>query len=669
VQSKTTSTEKTTNKDAVAEEKNFAAFVRAYFDYKIGKQIARHILTPGLEPRFFDSRFDKSNSIKNRTINDIKKLNPSLLEELKFFAQVVTDQEMSRDTEFDSDLLINLYGCLGGLYLNYDSASYKLPQPTNFAGRDFEFYCWKKLAVAIFFEQERVFWHGVALLTETKENKKLYKSEQVHWGTEELRDCHQNEFEEFIKFLGDYLAMQPNLFDSIDTAICSRRFYWNFIQNFIENAKTKTTGLYDRVERRFPSVIIHYCDGEDARVISTDPTDPIFRLNRTTYRPNSKNLVADCNAVLNDTASATLKQRVSDWVRPFKKFIFSELGLSFMAKTREHHRITEEFSAYLLKYVVVHRNHDRPPNLDAIHKVMLEFIKFKKAQPDMAPILDSDGLIKPMPVERYHQYINSKALFQLENHFQEITSEASSVLGKKSTVAKDMTIVSLEHPDSKRGNVAVVLPMIQNIIAQGIEVEVCIGAFRYSEGAHAGKVIDEISLACYFETPKQKQYLEDIAGFYHQESYLVIDKELWVSLVDLKNGNRTQIGTWLEVQRINHNDLGIGEGYTLINGKYFQAKSFDADKPLVESNDFRNVRTRFGQFVLTDRQAKVIKYIYSKYEEGIAELKGSDIIEAVNSNDQIQRIFDTRVDNKWVPGPAWDKLIVNSKHGYYKLKL
>lgn len=656
-------------------EQHLTSFVRAYYDYRNGKRIARHSHASGNEPIYFDARFGAVDLSRIHNLSEIKKTHPLLMAELKFYNNIVAVQEASTD-EFDGEILYNFFGYLGGMYLNYDSSGIKLALPTDQSGDKFAEYCWRKLAVAAFFEQERVCWSGVAVLNEAESKSQLFHRDHEHWGVDELRDSYREGFESFISVLTRHIASRPNLFDTVCNAICGRRFYWQFFQEFVTDHVGTHNEPFVRSEKQFPAAVIYYNSGDQRRLV-TDAPDPTFRLNRTVYRPNSKQLVEDCRAYLNRTpslgraASADTKLNLSDWIRPYKKFVFAQLGLGFSTNTTSHYRIGEEFNDFLIRYVAYRCENQRPPAMDNVHQQITTFIDIKQGAPDLVPVMERDGSVTTKPAHRFHKYINAEANLRLEEHIHEIKTYGSSLLGRKSSSSREMMVVSMEHPDTKRGNVANVIPLIQNIVAQGIEVEICIGAFRYSEGKHAGEVIEEISLACHVESVQQRQFIEEFANSFHQEYYLLIATDKKVTLVNLKSGVREPSGLWLTTNIKSPSALKPNQGYTVIDGNCFEAKPIENEQFLMQTNNYANVVTRHGEFQLSERQARVVKFLHEqKRDHQVTEVKNDDILRATGINGEaLSRVFQQQVKGETVINKAWGGLIESAQRGYYRLIL
>ena len=649
------------------DEKYLMSFATAYSDYRKGKQTARQILTPGLEPVYFDSRFGKKDFPQTDNFTKIKRTHPLLEQELTFYSDIVAAQETAQD-QYDTDLLYNFFGYLGAMYLNYDSSSIELAVPTDTFGTNFTEYCWRKLAIAVFFEQERACWHGVALLKEVEGQTQLYQSDHEHWSVDELRDAYKDQFENFISILTSHIASRTNLFDTVCEAVCGRKFYRKLFHEFATNHIEKNKEPFTGVDEQFPAVVIYYNSGDQKR-IAIDAPDPILRLNRTVYRPNSKQLVEDCQSLLGGDATAVAKLNISDWIRPYKKFVFAQLGLGFMARTNEHHRITVEFNDFLIKYVAYRSEKLRPPNMDKLQQKIGEFIKMKMDAPDLVPVMLKDGSLTAKPSDKFHAHFNAEADLRLEEHIQEIKSLGSSLLGKKSS-SRDLMIISIEHPETKRGDVTVVVPLIHKMVAQGIEVEVCIGAFRYAEGNYAGKAIEEVSFACYIESIKQRQFVEDLANFFHQEYYLLIGANKKATFVNLKSGKRELIGIWQETAKKSSSNLAPNQGHTIIDGVYFEATSVDTKCFLIQTNNYANVVTRHGEFQLSERQARVIRFLHEQLLKKITEVKNNDILLGSGiTGEALSRVFENQVNGVTVSNKAWGALIGRANHGFYRLIL
>jgi hypothetical protein len=640
------------------------AFARAFYDYKTGKLQVRSVLTVGLQPLFYDCRLSAHvSSISDKRFGEIEKSHRSLRQELSFFSQLVRTQEQEN---FDEEIFVNLYGWLGALF-----AGLSLVPATEINmqdGEDLAAHCWRKLVAAIFIEQERYCWQLINIQKKSKSGTRSdIKSEQF-MSVDEFRTELGSDLQEFTSWLNSYVSKHQSLIDCLNGIVGGRKFYWEmgceFLKHSLEDKKFKS------ISASFPGVIIEYAD-DSKNQIKTDPPDPIATLNRLVYRPNSQELTANCKAVLEDSADVFTKLKLANWLRPFTKHVFAELGLSFMTKTKEHHRIKLELDHFLMNFVVLNSNGLKPPTVPRIQSAIAEFIDFKKKNPDDVQYFDRKGNRTKKSADFFYERMNSEANFRLEDHLQEIRSQAAiqNLLDKKMDTNRQMMIISVGRPDSKRGSVTTVVPLIQNIVAQGIGVEVCIGAYCYTEGSDANKTNEEISLVCYVETAKQIQYIENMANFFHQEIYIFVDERQMAYAVNLRDGKKREKGTWLETLPVNKNDLRPGDGYSLIDGRFYQTHRFTNESPLVHRHDFGLVSTRFGTFNLSDRQAKVIKYMY-EYQNGQTEMKTSAVLDELKIyGDTIQRVFSHNNGGKWTIDTAWDRLLFSSRQGYIKLRL
>jgi hypothetical protein len=160
-----------------------------------------------------------------------------------------------------------------------------------------------------------------------------------------------------------------------------------------------------------------------------------------------------------------------------------------------------------------------------------------------------------------------------------------------------------------------------------------------------------------------------MANFFHQEIYIFVDGLQMAYAVNLRDGKKREKGTWLETTPVNKNDLRPGDGYSLIDGRFYQTQKFTNEFPLIQRHNFGHVSTRFGTFTLSDRQAKVIKYLYD-HKNGQTEMRTSDVLEVLKIHgDTIQRVFSHNQGGKWTIDVAWDRLIFSPRQGYIKLRL
>ncbi len=649
------------------DDRHLLCFAKSYYDYRGRKQSPIQSVT--LTPIYFDSCLEKKDILKAPNTPRLIKTHPMLSEELKFFCNIVVSQENDQSNSI-KNILPYLLSYLGGLYANFEKSDAELENPVDAQKEPFEDHCWRKLATAIFFEQEQLCWHGVALIKEVDSKTQLYLPEHESWGLDELREAYESDFHRFITMFSIHIKNQSNLFDTICNSICSRRFYWNFHKDIILDYINLNPEPFEKAEKQFRSVTITYNNGVIRRITSTAP-DQIFNLNRVIYRPNSTELVVDCRSVMDKIAKADIKLKLSEWIRPYLKYVFGKLDLGYSARTTKHYHISAEFRHFLVSAIAYKSADQNSSDPENIYKAIIQFINHKQKSTDSAPMYAKDGTLIVKSSEKLHLHFTSEAVLYLEEHIQEIKSIASNLLGRKSD-ARKMMIVSVEQPDSKRGNVETVIPLIRDLVANGIEVELCIGAYRYADGEYAGKVSEEVSLACFVDnTTTHLEFVENIARYFHQNIYLMVAPDNKVTLIHLKTGERNHCGFWTPIESRSPSDLKLDEGYTLLNNNYFGILKFGENEPFLKPNhDYTTVVTRFDSFNLTSRQARIIKFMHEQYQKEIMEITTDVIIRAVELNgDSLKKVFSKQVKGVLTPTEAWNNLIEPLNRGYFRLRL
>lgn len=290
---------------------------------------------------FYNSLFNKNLAYGPLPIQQILKHHPLLFDELIFFQNIMVQREDQNSKTIPPDLLLSFFGNLGGLYsnLNTDRINYLSKVGIDFSGDN---HYWIKLAICIFYEQEKVSWHSVSCFAEAREQKKFYQHSDASVSVEELKLTNEKYFDSFIEAFAKYISKSENIFDTLNTAICETEFFERYLLSFINESIESGDGVFDKAEHQFPSILVYYTDGQKPRRVTTEPPDPIFDLNRTVYRSNSPELVNDCTAVLKNSAAAKTKLKIHYWLRPLLKYIFLELDLEFSRRTRAHHRIEDE---------------------------------------------------------------------------------------------------------------------------------------------------------------------------------------------------------------------------------------------------------------------------------------------------------------------------------------
>ncbi len=245
----------------------------------------RTVLTAGLEPHFYDPRLsDPTASIFNRKLDDIEKYHKTLRRELSFFAQTVKAQEK---INFDEELVVCLNGWLGALYAGLAISA---PDDLNFEpSENFEVYCWRKLAKSIFFEQERYCWHLIGVAINSKTDTRLRVETDQYMSVDELREDLQSHLPIFIDWLTTCLSSHVSLVDCLNGAVSGRRFYWEIGCKYLIQFVSQENQAIESVSECFPGIVIEYSD--DLKIqIKTDAPDPIARLHRLLYRPNSQDV-------------------------------------------------------------------------------------------------------------------------------------------------------------------------------------------------------------------------------------------------------------------------------------------------------------------------------------------------------------------------------------------
>ena len=90
-----------------------------------------------------------------------------------------------------------------------------------------------------------------------------------------------------------------------------------------------------------------------------------------------------------------------------------------------------------------------------------------------------------------------------------------------------------------------------------------------------------------------------------------------------------------------------------------------AGKDLIHSPDYRSVKIRGEEFILTSRQASVIEILHTAWKEGTSDLSESYILERLGYESS-RRLRDVFKPNDL---EAWEKLVTSRRRGTCRLNL
>jgi hypothetical protein len=222
------------------------------------------------------------------------------------------------------------------------------------------------------------------------------------------------------------------------------------------------------------------------------------------------------------------------------------------------------------------------PSADKLAEQTQSFIDLKKKDPKVVPEWKVEAK-KPYLFLWEKEVIHFLADLNrrpptIDERIRHIKTAASSLLrGNKYRGSGTRVIFSVEHPDRPH-NLTSILTMLRELNEQSIDVQIAKGAFRYEEGRYKGKVIQEISMVCHYQSQDQKDLILAWIEPYQQQSYLHIHADCTVDYVVLKPSVTTPIGTWQEIPKAEPRWLQLGQGYSIVGGAYYGTQEITEKK-------------------------------------------------------------------------------------------
>lgn len=270
-----------------------------------------------------------------------------------------------------------------------------------------------------------------------------------------------------------------------------------------------------------------------------------------------------------------ISDRIEAFLHPIFKYVAGELSI-VIDNTREAHDLYSHLFGFLRSYILTHaRNKMYAPEAEKIEKSVREFINIKKRNRNDAPHWVIEGKKRKLVLwdsELYAElYFWNKDTWSVDERIEQLKARGASLLGCLSGGCGKRIIFSCEHPDIPFQAISII-PMVEELVAEGIEVEVLKGAFRYPPEEYNGKVNSEISLLCHYNTAAQRSLIEAWIEPYRQQSYLHIDEQNNLTGIVLKTGASEHFGTWQPIPPCKPEWLDHFQGYSVLNGAYYGTK-------------------------------------------------------------------------------------------------
>lgn len=272
-----------------------------------------------------------------------------------------------------------------------------------------------------------------------------------------------------------------------------------------------------------------------------------------------------------------IELNVANFIKPLFKQVAEQLNV-VIGNNSETVELYSEFLFFVSTFIKTKgRDRKKAPRIKEIEGQVREFLFWRELMPDSVIYWSGDAVASEDKAEFYKEYgLNSKN-YSIETRLKEIEYAGKQLLGvNDASCDRSRIIFSVEHPDVFHTTIGVI-PIVKELKQAKIDVELLRGAYRYDSGSYKGKIIEEISLLCHVENDEQKKLVLDWLEPFGQESYLLIDSSGLTTNIRISNGDRTEYGYWTKIDPIHLQSLKEGQGFSVLNGKYYQAIPKDVE--------------------------------------------------------------------------------------------
>lgn len=311
------------------------------------------------------------------------------------------------------------------------------------------------------------------------------------------------------------------------------------------------------------------------------------------YPDYSLELLVDCKQKLAGNATPIQQDRLDSYfTQQFNEGIVGRIKVKKNITCPSYQKFLNLFKKFATNLVVLEatRKKSAPERID-LATAAVSFIEDCSQHIQKGLEKDSVNLFPAEPTSAKQDSVD-KRIVEIKNAVGSLLqfkgSSSDKALGVETTLIEssenisrvykvllkltDIIIFSFEHPGLPIANFNLIARFATELKTKGWRFDICKGAYRYSIGPHKGEVIEEISLVCYAPSNPDLKFIARHLTEFKQESFIHVTQTGAANLVCGENLKKSFIGFWRECHPKKVSELEEGQGFSVIDGKYYVAE-------------------------------------------------------------------------------------------------